>query len=38
MTNYIQGNHQPLIDAVDASTEAFMSPAIKGTVVAILTF
>jgi len=35
---YLQGNHQPLLDAVTNSVEPFMTPTIKGTTVAILTF
>lgn len=35
---YLQGNHQPLLDAVSASTESFMSPTIKATTISILTF
>jgi hypothetical protein len=35
---YLQGNHQPLLDAVSASTEPFMTPTIKATTVSILTF
>jgi len=35
---YSQGNHDPLIAAINASTQPFMSPTIKGTVSTILTF
>jgi hypothetical protein len=38
INTYLQGNHQPLIDAVNASTDSFMTPTIKATTVSILTF
>jgi hypothetical protein len=35
---YLQGAHQPLLDAINASTEPFLTPTIKATVISILTF
>jgi hypothetical protein len=35
---YLQGAHQPLLDAINASTEPFLTPTIKTTVISILTF
>lgn len=35
---YIQGSKQPLLDAVNASTDSFLTPTIIGTTIAILTF
>lgn len=38
ITTYLQGNHQPLIDAVNNSNDSFLTPTIKATVTSILTF
>lgn len=38
INTYLQGNHQPLIDAVYASSDSFMTLTIKATTVSILTF
>ena len=38
ISTYLQGNHQPLLDAVNNSTELFMTPEVKATTIAILTF
>lgn len=35
---YIHGNHQPLIDAVNASTDPFMTALVKATTISILDF
>lgn len=38
ITTYLQGNHQPLLDALAVSPDAFWTPTIRATTIAILTF
>lgn len=38
INTYLQGNHQPLIDAVNNFTESFMTSEVKATTINILTF